>query len=211
MSHDRQQFSTFRFYEELNDFLSPERRKIAFDYAFNGTPSVKDCIEAIGVPHPEVDLILVDGVSMGFDTSYDRARADHTLAAISTKERRILLTRDKGLLKRKAVTRGYWLRNTEPRLQIAEVVEALDLYSAVRVFSRCMVCNHTLETVDEAIVRRELPAGRLGRVSRCPGCGRLYWPGSHYDRLVDLTIHLISSDAILSPLVGPRGRTQPPL
>ena len=53
--------STFRFYEELNDFLPAERCKIAFDYAFKGTPSVKDTIEAIGVPHPEVDLILVDG------------------------------------------------------------------------------------------------------------------------------------------------------
>lgn len=262
MSDNRQQVSTFRFYEELNDFLPPERRKIAFDFAFNGTPSVKDCIEAIGVPHPEVDLILVDDVStgfdrllkggervavypmferlditplshlrprplreprfvldvhlgklarylrlLGFDTSYDRAHADPRLAAIATKERRILLTRDKGLLKRKAVTRGYWLRNTEPRLQIAEVVEALDLYSAVRVFSRCMVCNHTLETVDEALVRDELPAGlrgRLGWISRCQGCGRLYWPGSHYDRLVDLITHLISSDAYFSPRAGPR-------
>ncbi len=61
------QRATFRFYEELNDFLSPDRRKIAFDYAFNGTPSVKDSIEAIGVPHPEVDLILVNDVSVGFD------------------------------------------------------------------------------------------------------------------------------------------------
>jgi hypothetical protein len=59
-----------------------------------------------------------------------------------------------------------------------------------------MVCNRALETVDEAIVRDELPAGlrgRLGRISRCQGCGRLYWPGSHYERLVDLVTNLISS------------------
>ena len=238
------QRTTFRFYEELNDFLPHARQKIALDYAFNGTPSVKDCIEAIGVPHPEVDLILVDDVSvafdhllrggervavypmferlditplnrlrpkplreprfvldvhlgklarylrlLGFDTSYDRDYVDATLAAISRTERRILLTRDKGLLKRKEVTRGYWLRNTRPRLQIAEVVEALDLQRAVRVFSRCMVCNHALETVDEAAVRDALPAGlrgQFGRVSRCLGCARLYWPGSHYDRLAEL-------------------------
>jgi uncharacterized protein with PIN domain len=245
-----QRRSTFRFYEELNDFLPADRRKIAFDYTFNGTPSVKDCIEAIGVPHPEVDLILVDDVSvgfdhllnggervavypmferiditplmrlrpnplreprfvldvhlgklarylrlLGFDTIYDRDYVDATIAAISIRERRILLTRDKGLLKRKEVTRGYWLRNVQPRLQIAEVVEAFDLYSAVRVFSRCMVCNHTLETVNEASVRDALPPGLRGqfeRVSRCLGCGRLYWPGSHYDRLADLVTDLIS-------------------
>ena len=50
----------FRFYEELNDFLPPARRKVAFLHPFKGTPSVKDTIEAIGVPHTEVDLVLVD-------------------------------------------------------------------------------------------------------------------------------------------------------
>jgi uncharacterized protein with PIN domain len=245
-----QHHSTFRFYEELNDFLPPDRRKIAFDYAFNGTPSVKDSIEAIGVPHPEVDLILVDDVSvgfdrlllggervavypmfervdiarlsrlrpeplreprfvldvhlgkltrylrlLGFDSVYDRSYVDATIAAISVKERRLILTRDKGLLKRKEVTRGYWLRNIQPRLQIAEVIEVFDLHRVVRVFSRCMVCNHTLETVKETHVRDALPAGlrgRFERVSRCPSCERLYWPGSHYDRLMDLVRNLIS-------------------
>lgn len=245
-----QQRSTFRFYEELNDFLPPDRRKIAFDYAFNGTPSVKDCIEALGVPHPEVDLILVDDVSvgfdhllnggervavypmfervdiasltrlrpnplreprfvldvhlgklarylrlLGFDTIYDPNYVDAAIATISVEERRLVLTRDKGLLKRKEVTRGYWLRNIQPRLQIAEVVEVFDLHRLVRVFSRCMVCNHTLEIVNEADVRDMIPAGLRGQfdqVSRCPGCRRLYWPGSHYDRLLDLVRELIS-------------------
>jgi hypothetical protein len=181
-SDGRQQRATFRFYEELNDFIPPARRKIAFDYAFNGTPSVKDSIEAIGVPHPEIDLILVDGESvdfdhllnggervavypmfervdisslsrlrpnplreprfvldvhlgklawylriLGFDTICDRDCDDATIVAISVAQRRIILTRDKGLLKRREVTRGHWLRNIQPRLQIAEVVEAFDL------------------------------------------------------------------------------------
>lgn len=56
----------FRFYEELGDFLSPERRKRSFLHAFDGTPAVKDRIEALGVPHTEVDLILVDGEPVGF-------------------------------------------------------------------------------------------------------------------------------------------------
>ena len=245
-----QQHTTFRFYEELNDFLPPNRRKFAFDYAFNGTPSVKDSIEAIGVPHPEVDLILVDDVSvgfdhllngdervavypmfervditpltrlrpnplreprfvldvhlgklarylrlLGFDTICDRDYVDATIVAVSVEERRLILTRDKGLLKRKEVTRGYWLRNTQPRLQIAEVIEVFDLRRIACAFSRCMICNHTLETVNEAHVRGALPAGLRGqfeRVSRCPGCRRLYWPGSHYVRLVDLVQDLIS-------------------
>jgi uncharacterized protein with PIN domain len=56
----------FRFYEELNDFLPKAKRKAAFPYAFAGKPSVKDAIEAIGVPHTEIDLILVNGQSEGF-------------------------------------------------------------------------------------------------------------------------------------------------
>lgn len=56
----------FRFYEELNDFLKPECRKRAFMHAFDGTPAVKDRIESLGVPHTEVDLILVDGISVAF-------------------------------------------------------------------------------------------------------------------------------------------------
>lgn len=56
----------FRFYEELNDFLPVDRKKRFFHYDFNGNPSVKDAIEAIGVPHTEVDLVLVNGGSVDF-------------------------------------------------------------------------------------------------------------------------------------------------
>ena len=56
----------FRFYEELNDFLSPRRRKRDFQVGFKGRESIKDMIEALGVPHTEVDLILVNGKSVDF-------------------------------------------------------------------------------------------------------------------------------------------------
>lgn len=58
--------ATFRFYAELNDFLAPERRHRSFEHAFDGTPAVKDRIESLGVPHTEVDLVLVDGESVDF-------------------------------------------------------------------------------------------------------------------------------------------------
>ena len=57
----------FRVYGELEDFLRPALRKRTFGHAFDGSPSVKDRIESIGVPHTEVDLILVDGEPVGFD------------------------------------------------------------------------------------------------------------------------------------------------
>jgi uncharacterized protein len=58
--------AVLRFYEELNDFLPPERKKIPFTFEFNGNPSIKDAIEALGVPHTEVDLILSNGESAPF-------------------------------------------------------------------------------------------------------------------------------------------------
>ncbi|MFQ5543444.1 MAG: Mut7-C RNAse domain-containing protein [Nitrospiria bacterium] len=62
-----EQEAIFRFYEELNDFLPPEKREKAFPYCFHEKPAIKDPIEAIGIPHTEVDLILVNGDSVGFD------------------------------------------------------------------------------------------------------------------------------------------------
>jgi hypothetical protein len=58
---------TFRFYEELNDFLPKHRRKTDFEATFKGKRSIKDMIEALGVPHTEIDLILVNGNSVDFN------------------------------------------------------------------------------------------------------------------------------------------------
>lgn len=66
MSALPEHLAEFRFYEELNDFLPPHKRKRALPYRFDGRPAVKDPIEAFGVPHTEVELILIDGRSVDF-------------------------------------------------------------------------------------------------------------------------------------------------
>ena len=67
--------ATFRFYAELNDFLPPSRRGAPFAHSFFGRPAVKDAIEALGVPHTEVDLVLLDGESVDFRAPlFDGAR-----------------------------------------------------------------------------------------------------------------------------------------
>jgi uncharacterized protein len=231
----------FRFYEELNDFLPPERRKRAFPWRFRGTPSVKDTIEAIGVPHPEVDLVLVDGRSvdfahrlrggervavypvfgrldiaplvrlrpaplretrfvadvhlgalarhlrlLGFDTLWRNDLEDEHIIGLALAERRIILTRDKGILKDGRVTHGYWIRATDPMAQLEEVVRMMHLGGQLAPFSRCLDCNGLLR----AARRREV-AGRVPLqvflvyrdFRRCEGCGRIYWSGSHRRRL----------------------------
>ena len=64
-----------RFYEELNDFLPRERRKKSFRHRFFGARSVKDLVESLGVPHTEIDVILVDGESVGFERRLTGASA----------------------------------------------------------------------------------------------------------------------------------------
>ena len=231
----------FRFYEELNDHLPIARRKCGFAHAFDGAPAIKDVIEALGVPHTEIDLILVDGKSvrfshrlrggervavypmferfdirtlhrlrpkplrrtrfvadvhlgklarslrlLGFDTLYSAQVDDAELVAISARDRRIVLTRDLGLLKRKALTRGYRLRSANPQLQVKEVVHAFSLEEDLRPFTRCMSCNSLLRSVARPVVADCVPPRvfrRFRRFTFCAGCGRIYWRGTHFQRL----------------------------
>lgn len=237
--------SEFRFYEELNDHLPASRRKRSFTHTFDGGPAVKDIIEALGVPHTEVDLILVNGRSvrfshrlrggervavypmferfdirplyrlrpkplrrtrfvadvhlgrlarylrlLGFDTLYSTSLDDPSLVAISTRDRRVLLTRDVGLLKHRILTRGYWLRTTDPDRQVEEVVRAFSLQKDLRPFTRCMHCNAVLRPVARATVAGRVPAAvfrRFRRFTHCATCGRFYWRGTHFLRLEQLS------------------------
>jgi hypothetical protein len=241
MPEDQRKTAEFRFYEELNDFLPPEHKKTSFAYRFKGTPSIKDVVEAIGVPHTEIDLIVVNGESvgwdyrprqgdrigvypvfesldispvvrlrgeplretrfvldvhlgklarllrmLGFDAAYRSDYTDSQIVEISVGQRRIVLTRDRGILKTSAVTHGYWVRSSKPREQLGEVLRRFDLASRVRPFDRCMVCNARLERVDKQAVLERLPrraAERQDEFYRCEGCGKVYWKGSHYERM----------------------------
>lgn len=231
----------FRFYAELNDFLPPGRRYITFAHSFEYRTAVKDLIEALGVPHTEVDLILVNGESvdfaywvqagdqisvypvfesiditplvrvrpqplreprfvldthlgrlaaylrmLGFDTLYRNDLADDELARISSREHRILLTRDPGLLKRSIVTHGYWLRETNPQRQLTEILRRFDLIEAITPFQRCLRCNGLLQPIAKEAVSDRLPprARQLyDEFHICQVCGRVYWKGPHYARM----------------------------
>jgi len=230
-----------RFYEELNDFLPRERRKQAIAVEVDRARSVKDAIESLGVPHTEVDLVIVDGRSVdfahvlrggervavypmfealdiaplvrlrpralreprfvadthlgklarhlrmaGFDTLYGNDWDDDRIVAISRAERRTILTRDRGMLQRREVDRGYFVRATESEAQLGEVVARLQLEGLLAPFSRCRECNTLLEEVARDAVLDRLPEkvrGLYERFKRCPTCRRVYWEGSHYDRM----------------------------
>ena len=100
---------------------------------------------------------------------------DAELARVSLEEGRVLLTRDRGLLKRAAVSRGYHVRTALAREQIREVLRRFDLASQTRPFSRCLRCNGLLELADKAAVLDRLPAGtreHFTEFERCETCRR---------------------------------------
>ncbi len=231
----------FRFYEELNDFLPPHRRKVAFEHRFHRRASVKDMIEALGVPHAEIELILVDGVSVGFDhivrdgeriavypvfeafdvSEHVKLRSsplritrfvldvhlgrlarylrlagfdclyrndydDAELARISADEHRILLTRDRLLLQRRIITHGYFVRSDQPVEQLQEVFDRFQLHGRARPFTRCARCNGELADVPKAAVEHRLkPLTRryYQHFRICTSCERVYWRGSHVERI----------------------------
>ncbi len=243
----------FRFYAELNDFLPPAKKQVTFACFFSGSPAVKDLIESLGIPHTEVDLILVNGESvdfscrisggeqvsvypvfesldisailqvrpeplreprfildthlgrlasylrmLGFDALYRNDYTDQALAEISANEHRILLTRDRGLLKRSLVTHGYLIRYQHPRQQLEEVISRFDLYNLVKPFSRCMQCNGLLDRVSLQEVRSRVPKRvreNCTQFSRCQGCSQVYWKGTHYQEMVNFIEGLFENNS----------------
>jgi uncharacterized protein with PIN domain len=237
-----------RAYAELNDFLEGESRGVTVRRPFRSHQTVKDVLEAMGIPHTEVDLILVNGDPedfshrpsvgdriaaypmfealdigtterlrpvplrdprfvvdvnlgrlarllrvLGFDVWWSSDADDQTLTDISLSEQRILLTRDRGLLKRRAITHGLFVHSEQPEQQTVEVLRRLDLRQRLAPLTRCLRCNGRLAAVtkDEVIDHLE-PLTRLyyDEFSRCAECGRIYWAGSHHARLVGLVERL---------------------
>jgi uncharacterized protein with PIN domain len=123
---------------------------------------------------------------LGFDTLYNNTDDDRTLSEISHRDGRILLTRDRELLKRSMVTHGYCVRATRPRDQLSELIRRFDLVPRVRPFRLCLRCNEPLEAVQKSEVRELLPARvaeTYERFRRCPSCGRVYWRGTHWENM----------------------------
>ena len=251
-----------RFYAELNDFLAPSKRGRSFEVEAGPHTTVKDLAESLGVPHTEIEVVIVNGESvgfahrvapgdrvaiypvfealdvtplvrlrpaplrqtrfvldvhlgrlarhlrlLGFDSRWCHDAQDVTLVRVSLRENRILLTRDRGILKRAELTRAYYVRDQVPRRQVVEVLRRFDLFGAVIPFGRCLECNGMLQHVDKAEVYDLLPPRTrrdFDEFRRCRGCGRVYWKGSHYDRLRALADDVLAEGPGTPPAASSR-------
>ena len=230
------------FEGELNDFLGSDKAGAAHRFSLDRRTSIKDLIEAMGPPHPEVGRIEVNGVErgfehipgngdrirvqplvrpvdlqngdrlhprplaearfvvdvnvgglarklrlLGFDAAYRPGWDDETIADMADGEGRIVLTRDIALLKRRVVVWGRCLREETPTRQLAEVLSVFGLEGPYAVLTRCLDCNAELKVVDkEEILHLLEPRTRkyFHHFSRCPSCGKIFWAGSHQERIL---------------------------
>lgn len=124
--------------------------------------------------------------AIGYDTVYDESLHDRALVEIANREDRVLLTRDRHLLRELRPRRAVEITADAPLDQLQSLVAALDLPLPDDLFRRCLVCNTPLDEVPEAEAAVLLPpAARAlpGPVRRCATCGRVFWPGSHVRRM----------------------------
>ena len=238
--------ASFRFYAELNDFLSPVHRRRTFAVRCARASTVKHMIEALGVPHTEVDLIMINGESArfnqrlrdgdhvavyppfgtfdisplrvvreplpspihfiadahlgglarrlrmaGFDTLYRNDFEDGEIAEIAGQENRVVLTRDRDLLKHRVITHGCYIHTTKPPQQFYEVMLRLNLAAQQRPFTLCMECNQPLRPVSRDTIFESLPLSvrtnpDYVKFTTCDSCGRVYWKGSHWQHMAEL-------------------------
>jgi uncharacterized protein with PIN domain len=246
--------ATFRFYAELNDFIAPGRRGRAFATPCARAATTKHMIEALGVPHTEVDLVLVNGASAGlddileqgdrvavyprftafdvaglarfdarppgrmrfvadahlgglarllrmagFDTIYGNTIQDDEIEALALEAGRIVLTRDRELLKRRGVEFGCYVRPLHSREQLQDVFAR---YGLAEPFTLCLQCNAPLRSVPrDAVLERLPPAVRASQqaFSTCDCCGRVFWKGSHWKRMAAMLQAAIDDDPTLAP------------
>ena len=234
---------TFIFRGYLRNMLKKKRGDApSFVHHFDRRASIKDVIESLGVPHPVVGTLTVNGRdigfdyilrdndiveafplappvnplvpdtlrpdaldriafvvdvnagklalhlrALGFDTEYGSSTRDGEIAETAHFQKRILLTRDTSLLKRKIITHGYLLRSQDPTMQLIEVVRLYDLSSQTKPLSRCIPCNGLLVPISkETIMRRLEPLTKKYYESFhiCEQCHKIYWPGSHQRKIV---------------------------
>ena len=125
----------------------------------------------------------------GLDTYYVNTISDRELVKIAHHEGRILLSKDKDLLKRKMIVFGRLVRAITPKKQLAEIIQLYGLREQLQPFSRCLKCNDLLQPIEkqEIIDRLEpLTIKYYDSFHTCRSCGNIYWPGSHRERMLTM-------------------------
>lgn len=136
----------------------------------------------------------------GFDTVYENSLCDKEIIDIARSQKRIILTRDLGILKNDRVTHGYFVRSDNPRKQIREVVSYFSLHKLAKPFSRCTSCNGKVKRIPRKEVQPKVSKRTFQFYQRfycCTSCGKIYWEGSHVGRMQKFLHELLTPSGLL--------------
>jgi uncharacterized protein with PIN domain len=121
---------------------------------------------------------------LGVDSAYQKEAEDDQLVEQAGRQDRVLLSRDRGLLMRRALRRAAFVRSQDPDVQLADVIDRFR--PALQPWSLCLACGGTLMPVSKAAVTHRLEAGTRRTIHEffsCRSCGHLYWHGAHDAKL----------------------------
>jgi uncharacterized protein with PIN domain len=173
-----------------------EVRMAGLPVALHARPRGGDLIEVLAVRRPQriADPRFVLDAHLGalarrmrllgLDASYRNDVADAELVAQAAGQQRILLTQDRGVLRRRALPVGAYVHGSDPDDQLMDVLDRFD--PPLAPWSRCLACNGLLEPVEKERVQHLLQPGTrrsYAQFARCRECGRVYWRGAHARRL----------------------------
>ncbi|MCX8057647.1 MAG: Mut7-C ubiquitin/RNAse domain-containing protein [Ignavibacteria bacterium] len=230
-----------KFHDELKKFLKKKSNGF-IKHIFIDQTTVKDLIEAFGIPHTEVEVILVNKESvdfnykikdgdkievfpqykselhkkakrlkykfkgkpkfvadvhlgklvremrkLGLDVYYNSNFDDERIVDISNSENRIIITRDLGLLKRKNVKFGIYLKSNHTKEQLKEIFSKYDLAKLINPLTLCLECGTRLKRISKEKAILKLKNHQFEKSMKfyfCTKCEKIYWQGSHYQRML---------------------------
>ncbi len=131
---------------------------------------------------------------LGFDTTYENSLTNSELIRIALMENRLLLSRNSGLGK-KELLKFCYIKDKNPDQQLKQVVHEFQLKDKVQPFTRCIVCNGILEAISKESISNQVQKNTLLYFNdswQCNSCTRVYWKGSHYDRMLKMVKRILN-------------------
>ena len=123
---------------------------------------------------------------LGFDTLYDNSFTNSELISIALQQNRILLSRNAVINNHKTELQSFFISYQNPELQLQQVLQNFNIKKQIHPFTRCIVCNGTLQAVSKDDILLQLPQNTnqyFNEFWQCNNCNRIYWKGSHYERM----------------------------
>ena len=128
---------------------------------------------------------------IGYDTLLFKQKDDSQMIKTALGEDRVILTKDTQFMKRRLVTNGklktVLIKQDDPKIQLREIMKALNLNYHFRPFSLCLECNQALVPCSKEEVQNLVPPHVFEtqtQYTQCPACHRIYWQGTHWQAMV---------------------------